>query len=315
MAETSANGAPAKAPLDEVMLAMDVVDTLRQRQTLVERELNEEGREAQLVARLRKIYAAQGMQVPDKVLREGVEALKRDRFVYASPKPGLSVWLARAYVRRGTIGKAVAVVALLIIAGLAGYKFLVVDPAQRRATAAFVELQETLPNTLTALRKSIATLAREPEVKARAETLYTQGAAAAAEGRAEAARGAVAALQKLADILRQDYEVRIVTDPGVRSGIWRVPDANSGARNYYLIVEAATSAGKLLELPVLSEETGKTKQVSRWGVRVSAPVFEAVRADKTDDGIIQNRTVAVKPPGYTKLDYKMPVAGGAITDW
>ncbi|MFV2093121.1 MAG: DUF6384 family protein, partial [Hyphomicrobiales bacterium] len=153
------------------------------------------------------------------------------------------------------------------------------------------------------------------EVKARAEGLYTQGAAAPAEGQAEAARGAVANLQKLADILRQDYEVRIVTDPGVRSGIWRVPDANSGARNYYLIVEAATGAGKLLTLPVLSEETGKTKPVSRWGVRVAARVSEAVRAAKTDDGIIQNRTVAVKPPGYTRPTYKMPVAGGAITEW
>ena len=316
MANTGDTGSAAiKAPLDEVMMAMDVVDTLRHRATLVERELNEKGREAQLVARLRKIYAGQGMDVPDAVLREGVAALKRDRFVYTPPKPGPSVWLARAYVARGAIGKALGVVALLVVAGLGAYKFLVADPQARRTAAAFVELQETLPNTLAALRKSITGLAQEPGIKKQAQTLYTQGATAASEGRAEAARAAVAELQKLADLVRQDYVVRIVTDPGVRSGIWRVPNVNTNARNFYLIVEAVTVDGKLLTLPVLSEETGKTKPVSRWGVRVSENVFEAVRRDKTDDGIIQTRTVAVKQPGYTKPEYTMPVAGGAITEW
>ena len=45
-----------KAPLDDVMLAMDVVDTLRHNQDLVARELAGEAREKQLIEKLREIY-------------------------------------------------------------------------------------------------------------------------------------------------------------------------------------------------------------------------------------------------------------------
>ena len=45
--------------LDDVMIAMDVVDTLRHREDLVARELNEEGREGDLLVRLRQIYRDQ----------------------------------------------------------------------------------------------------------------------------------------------------------------------------------------------------------------------------------------------------------------
>jgi uncharacterized protein DUF6384 len=80
---------PAAAPatLDDLMLAMDVVDTLRHRERLVERELNEEVREEQLIERLRALYKSQGMDVPDSVIAEGVKALKDSRFVYTPPKP------------------------------------------------------------------------------------------------------------------------------------------------------------------------------------------------------------------------------------
>ena len=47
---------PLKRPLEEVMLAMDVVDTLRHRESLVSRELNEDERDRQLIARLRESF-------------------------------------------------------------------------------------------------------------------------------------------------------------------------------------------------------------------------------------------------------------------
>src|SRR5262249_56235602 len=80
-----AAGQPQK--LDDVMIAMDVVDTLRHREDLVARELNEEGREGELVARLRQIYRDQGIDVPDRVLAEGVKALQDNRFLYPPPLP------------------------------------------------------------------------------------------------------------------------------------------------------------------------------------------------------------------------------------
>ena len=51
------------------------------------RELNEEGREAELIDRLRQIYRDQGIEVPDHMLAEGVKALKDSRFVYTPRRP------------------------------------------------------------------------------------------------------------------------------------------------------------------------------------------------------------------------------------
>ena len=110
------------------MLAMDVVDTLRRRQRLVEREFDSEGREQDLKQRLRKIYAAQGIEVPDHVLEEGVAALREERFVYKSPPKSLATRLAHLYVTRARWGKWVlGGIAALLLAWLA-YYFMVVVP-------------------------------------------------------------------------------------------------------------------------------------------------------------------------------------------
>lgn len=92
-------------PMDEVMLAMDVVDTLRRNSRVVERELNVEAREAELLGRLKELYGTQGIEVSDDILREGVIALREDRFVYKPTPPSFSRWLARRYIRRHKWGK------------------------------------------------------------------------------------------------------------------------------------------------------------------------------------------------------------------
>ena len=48
---------PKKIELNEIMLAMDVVDTLRHQQSLVERELGTDDHDQALIAKVRKIYA------------------------------------------------------------------------------------------------------------------------------------------------------------------------------------------------------------------------------------------------------------------
>ena len=112
------------APLDEVMLAMDVVDTLRHRQDLATRELGTDANERQLIDRLRDIYHQQGIEVPDHILKEGVAALQESRFVYDPPKPGFGASLARLYVGRKTWGKPVgAVLAALLVIGMLPFFF------------------------------------------------------------------------------------------------------------------------------------------------------------------------------------------------
>ena len=311
MAET----AQASAPLDDIMLAMDVVDTLRHREHLVTRELNESAREAALLERLREIYRGQGIAVSDDILAEGVRALKESRFVYTPPAPGLQVSLARLYVRRGKFLRWVVAVLLLIGIAWGGYQWAYVWPRERAAESLRVEMTETLPARIVALGEEIGTLAQVDEARIRAVDLMADGERALAGNDADAARKAVAELSALRDTLLAEYTMTIVSRPGELSGVWRVPDANPDARNHYLIVEALDRDGNPVTVTVRNEEDGSLQRVTRWGVRVSENVFRRVGADKSDDGIIQNNRVAVKRRGFLEPDYLLPVMGGTITDW
>jgi hypothetical protein len=94
------------------MLAMDVVDTLRHRQLVVEQELGAGERESDLLERLRRLYAAQGIDVPDRILHEGVAALREGRFAYRR-RPALGRCAGRGLRARGRYAR--ALLALLVV--------------------------------------------------------------------------------------------------------------------------------------------------------------------------------------------------------
>lgn len=310
-AATSTDGKPA---LDEVMLAMDVVDTLRHAERLVERELSADERDRQMKERLRQIYATQGIEVTDAVLEEGVKALREERFAYSPAKPGLGRSLAMLWITRGRWGKW-AGIALIAIAVLgAGYWYGVHLPEERRIAGNARELAETLPRALAAERERILAIARVDRAKAAAEQWFAEGAAAVKAGDAKEARVKLVEMQALRKLLETAYVVRVVSRPGERSGVFRIPDANSSARNYYLIVEAVDSAGQRVPVRITSEEDNRTDTVSTWGVRVDAATYNRIAADKQDDGIIQNNRVGEKTPGSLAPEYAVPVTG-AILNW
>lgn len=304
-----------KAPLDEVMLAMDVVDTLRHRQDLVERELMGDAREKQLLDRLRDIYHQQGIEVSDEVLRAGVKALAESRFAYTPPKPSLSTTLARMYVSRKKWGPATLAIVLVLVVGLGGY-FLAWQPFQAaQAEAARVELSEGLPGQMDALYQTIYEETKVQQAVTEADTVRIRGKAMAAEGNRPGALQAIADLTALRDRLRSEYTLRIYSKEGERSAFWRVPDSNPDATNYYLIVQAIGPDGKALTMPITNEETGKTESVDLWGVRVPENTYRTVESDKRDDGIIERTTLGLKEYGFLDPDYVMPVLGGAVTKW
>lgn len=303
------------APLDEVMLAMDVVDTLRHRQDLVLRELDGVARERQLIERLRDIYHQQGIEVPDHILKEGVAALAEARFVYTPPPPSLKRSLARLYVGRARWGRIAlgALAALLVVA--AGY-FLVYQPYVRaQAEAARIELAEALPAQMDALYQTIFEETKVQQAVVQAEELRTRGKALAAEGDRAGALDAVARLTALRDQLRQEYSLRIVNRQGVQTGFWTFPEINTEATNYYIVVEAIDADGNRLALPILNEETGEVEVVEMWGVRVPESLYNAVSADKLDDGILQINEMGRKSYGFLDVEYRLPVLGGAVTRW
>ena len=311
---SDATAKPA-APLDEVMLAMDVVDTLRHRQDLAIRELDGAAREAQLIERLRDIYHQQGIEVPDHILKEGVSALAESRFTYVPPAPGLGTTLARLYVGRKRWSKPVGAALLALLVLGIGY-FGVWQPyTAGQAAQARIELTEGLPARMDALRETIFEETKVQQAVVQADALVARGKAFAQEGNRAGAVEAVESLTALRDQLRQEYVLRVVNRPDVQSGFWTFPEINTAATNYYIVVEALAPDGQVLSLPILNEETGETETVPIWGVRVPESVYNAVAADKRDDGIIQANEVGRKSDGFLDVEYLMPVQGGAVTRW
>ncbi|WP_375598429.1 DUF6384 family protein [Devosia sp. Naph2] len=311
---SNATAKPA-APLDEVMLAMDVVDTLRHQQNLVTRELDGITRERQLIEKLREVYHQQGIEVPDHILKEGVSALAESRFAYEPPAPGLGTTLARLYVSRKQWGRPLlAVLGILLVAGI-GY-FGIWQPYQRgQAEQAQIELSQGLPAKMDALYQTIFEETKVQQAVTEAEALVARGKAFAAEGNRAGAERAVEQLEALRDQLRLEYTLRVVNREGVQSGFWTFPEINTEATNYYVVVEALDPDGNALTLPILNEENGETEAVNIWGVRVPESVYDAVAADKRDDGIIQSNIMGRKSDGFLDVEYAVPVLGGAVTRW
>jgi len=302
-APAPASGAKERPPLDEVMLAMDVVDTLRRRKRVVDRELDEAGREEDLKERLRKIYHTQGIEVPDHILEEGVRALKEDRFTYKPPEESIAVKLARLYVARGKWGKWVlGGFAVPIVAWMINY-------------FAFVMPNADLPQEIEVMHAQVMEIAKGDRAREVADQHLALAKAALRSEDNDAAKMELAALEAMRDTIELAYTLRVVNRPGQRSGVWREPDVNRSAKNYYLIVEAVGADGRVIKVPITSEEDRKTKVVDQWGLRVEKKTFERVARDKQDNGIIERDRVGYKNPGYLEPKYEIDTSGGAITDW
>ena len=299
-----------KIELSEVMLAMDIVDTLRHERSLVDRELQSENREAELIEKLRKIYADQGLTVSDEVIAEGVKAMREDRFTYQPPPAGLQTMLARLYVHRGRWTKRFAVLLLVLVGFWFAYRYVVVMPVERTQR----ELADT-SKAIESLRAEALKAVREPGAADKIEAIYNDALSAVRAGDAEKSNGARQALQAAHDMLNQEYTIQVVSRPETPSGVWRYPVHSGTARNYYLIVEAISPSGQRLSLPITSEEDGSVRTVSAWGLRVDPQVFERVKQDKLDDGIVNDKTVGRKQRGYLTPTYTISTTGKAITDW
>lgn len=422
-------GAEEAIALTDVMLAMDVVDTLRHQDSLVERALNAEERERALIERVRKTYASQGIEVSDEVITAGVKALKEQEFVYSPAPAGLKTKLLTYWVRRRSVARGSSIVAALaaIIGGgwygfvelpenrqlvesverlnvgilnasvdvktldqrrvqlgralktasagnvpgavqagfkrenaaaenhlnaaarqLEGASELAQSPSAYSAdnygrlggagqrqlnqqTAALtavttaldsaesaigrLERMRGLPGELKLLRDEAIGLAIASEVDQRISSDYDRALASLRQGDVASAESAADAMKGSIAMLSSEYTLSIVSRPDEMSGVIREPPNNRSASNYYLVVEALDRSGSPVSVAVRSEEDGRTRTVSRWGIRVEESLFNRVRADKQDDGIIQNRIVGAKERGFLKPRYQVPTSGAAITSW
>jgi len=301
--------------LDDLMIAMDVVDTIRHRDDLVRRELNEPERESDLIDRLRDIYRQQGIEVSDSVLKEGVRALKESRFTYVPAPRSWKRTMLEAWVGRRRYG-AIAAVALGLLGAAGGYQyFAVTRPAQISAERSRIEVTETLPKSIRGLHADILSVATDPVIKPQADRLLADGERAIRGKDGPAMTRVSNELKQLRDNLILEYTLTIVSRPGDTTGVWRQPPRSTAVRNYYLIVEPLAADGRKLKLPIRNEETGETATVDKFGVRVPESTWSAVSEDKRDDGIVQRNKFGIKRRGTLQIEYLMAHEDGAITKW
>jgi len=302
--------------LDDVMLAMDVVDTLRHERLMVEKELAGEERRGALVERLREIYKAQGINVPDEVLMDGVLALEEQRFAYEPPKNNFSTKLARIYINRRKWLPLVFTLAAVIFGAWAINHLAFERPARLEAKRVETLLNDKLPADIEGAYNSAASVAATPELKSRAEDLRNLALDAIKSKNVQAAETHTQDLNDLAQELSQIYTVRIVYRDGRDSGFIRHNDlGGNDVYNYYLIVEGITPSGELANVTITSEEDQKSRKTKTWAVRVPKAVFDRIGDDKRDDRIIQKADIGTKRRGYLDPEYSVEIDGGAILDW
>ncbi len=304
---STTNAIAAEAPLEDLMVAMDVVDTVRHRQLIVDRELNADTRRERLLQRLREIYAAQGIEVTEAALESGVDALEEERFRYEPRESGSGVRLAKFYVRRDKWLRPVSLItAFFLLVWLAWY-FMVALPERH--------LQDELPNKIEATHKLIMQQASSDVARGLANEYYGQANRALRNDDYSQAQEFHAKMQSMKSRMEAKYDIRVIARPNELSGVWRVPSVNAAARNYYLIVEAVSRSGQKIAVPIKNEEDGKTRSVTTWGVRVGKRTFDAIAADKRDDGIIQSNVIGHKDVGRIEPDYAIETSGATITEW
>lgn len=172
-----------------------------------------------------------------------------------------------------------------------------------------------LPNELVNLRNQALDIAKTSKAKSLAQEFYRNGIAAIQGLDIKSANNATTDLKDLIYDLQLNYQLRIVSRQGERTGVWREPDINRSARNYYIIVEAINKNSQTISVPVVNEETGNVSRVKKWGLRVNKSIYDQVARDKQDDGIVQNNIFGNKEFGKIDVDYRIPTTGKAITRW
>ncbi|MEM6414424.1 MAG: DUF6384 family protein [Pseudomonadota bacterium] len=316
--QTTVNNGTAtnnKAAFDDVMLAMDIVDTLRHRAALVAQELDGDARQTVLIDRLKDIYKGQGIDVPERILLDGVKALNENRFVYEPQKGGLQFALARAYVARDRWLKPVGMLIGIALLTTTIFQIGIAMPRAKAERAQEIEITAILPQQLEDAYAAAIMSAETNYAKQRVQAAYRAGNIALTEKEISNTKAAIAELITFKRDLDTELTIRIISEPGEMSGVFRVPNESPNARNYYLIVESVDASGKRHAIEMESEEDRTRRRTDRWGVRTPKSTFDRVAADKDDDQIIQNDQVGKKRKGALLPSYNFDGAGGTILDW
>ena len=309
---------PDSLSVAEMLRIMDVATTLRLDRELVEEQLNVEQLKERLKERMLAASKVTGESVTPEEVDAAIDRYYANLYTFREPKMSFAVAMAHAWVRRrlflGWGFVLVASVALVWViffvpSGIGGGKAHIVN---------------SLVKAIWDEEANVKKLSIDPTVTPRVARLHDESEVYRAKQDAEGLREVHKSLQDIEDSLVREYAVRVVSGPKQKSAIDRYFKDAQGKRvsGYYLIVEAKGPHGKVIPLRIHNDETGADKDVTTWGERVPQAVFERLKKDKLDDGILHETAFAVKRKGVLDEEVTMPGLDGKplprmgrITEW
>lgn len=279
----------AELSLQEMLQVMDVAREMRADRELVSRELSREETIARLRERMLASTKLTGESLQPAEIDAAIELYLNNQHIYRDPPWSLSVLLAHLYVRR------IGLMGILFVACTVGLLIWAWTPSRRFPDVQPIEV------TLTQLQSSATTVQDREQIAQLARQLDR---AVSVENRdqAEAVR---VATQQLIETLGTEFQIRIVQEG--RSAVRRDFSDETGVRSarYYVIVEAISASGPVSQT-IESAETGARKVVTQWGEEVPASVYERLKADKLEDGILDERNFATKERGQLNWNIQLP---------
>lgn len=294
----------AKA-FEEKLLTIDLVDGLRREQERLDLALDDRERMQELRTEIRAYYEQAGIVVSDALIDRAIAERQQQRFAFRPPKLGPAGHIAaRAWIYRGRVTAIAGTIAVVASGG-----WLIEQQLDKRAQQQLAEAERAHANALACLAESAAGAA--PEDVAILEALQREGAALSPAGAEDWNREANATCAFFATPVR----LRVVSESGEQSGVWRYFDGNRGARAYYLVVDALSASGAPVAVPFESAEDGREYRQARFAVRVDEALYERVRADKQDDGVLQDRDAGAKPANSLQWDLPAGFEPSFIAEW
>lgn len=302
----------AEIKASDQLAAMAIIDEMRREKTFVDETLDLETLRAALAQRIRAYYKENNIAVSDEIVEQGVKAYFANRLRFSARELSFRQTIfANAYIHRGAVALVVLAVAVLTL-GVVGIVSLArtrpIETARINALQTFNEEIERLMERFRALPI--------PEDDMKTVTLHAENAKRLqAEGNRKGGAQEKETLEYLLRLAQTPLTLRIIDRKGESSGVEKTyPGAHRGI--YYLIAEAIDGSGMHFPLLVSDRNSGISKTVTRFGVRVPDDEFERIKNDKLEDGRISDTTLGEKPLGQISFSYRLNADGNdVITEW
>lgn len=291
---------------------MDVASALRRERETAETQLDIATQKQHLRERLLATAAAAGEAVTAAEVDAAIEQYFSRQHRYEDPPPSWRRFWAHVWVLRTACLTLLALAVVLPLAAMAAVGAFTGGPAPAPAPRAappagqappplpapaaaevpgLAAAWATFERTVAALEQ----LAADDDARQRVQAIRGRGAVAQAAGNLSDLQAAQRSLGELAARLEETYEVRIVSRPGEDSGVER---RNAGRTSgLYVIVEALDAKGRAIVRAVRDAESGRQRDVRKWGEQIPEAVWNRIVADKQADGIVDEALFARKERG------------------